>query len=121
MTDPVVSRSLPPSIVLVSEDHADRLREEFWRYSREYDLRVAHSCAEAMTAAEQVIAGGGTVALFVTDSRLPDVGHVFEAIHRWRMAVPTADARRRRGRATSSSTPPACGSAWRRASSTPTC
>ena len=28
--------------------------------------------------------------MFVTDSRLPDVDHIFEAIHRWRIVVPTA-------------------------------
>ena len=28
--------------------------------------------------------------MFVTDSRLPDVDHIFEAIHRWRLVVPTA-------------------------------
>jgi thioredoxin reductase (NADPH) len=28
--------------------------------------------------------------MFVTDSRLPDVDHIFEAIHRWRVVVPTA-------------------------------
>src|SRR4051812_41296810 len=30
------------------------------------------------------------IALFVSDSRLPDVDHVFEAIHRWRQVIPTA-------------------------------
>ena len=30
------------------------------------------------------------MAMFVTDSRLPDVDNIFEAIHRWRLVVPSA-------------------------------
>ncbi|MGV1010354.1 MAG: FAD-dependent oxidoreductase [Dermatophilaceae bacterium] len=78
-----------PSIVLVSGEHADRLREEFWRYSREYDLRTAGSCAEALAVTQRVVDEGGTVALFVADSRLPDE-HVLAAFGRWRTLVPTA-------------------------------
>jgi thioredoxin reductase (NADPH) len=80
-----------PAIILVSEHHADVLLEEFQsRYARDYVLRAAHSCDEAESAAREVIDSGGQVALFVTDSRLPDVEQIFEAIHRWRIAVPTA-------------------------------
>lgn len=80
-----------PAIILVSEHHADVLLEEFQsRYQRDYDLRSANSCAEAESIAREICDGGGQVALFVTDSRLPDVEQIFEAIHRWRIVVPTA-------------------------------
>lgn len=78
-----------PSIVLVSELHAEHLLDEFGRYARDYELYAARSCAEAVTATEGVLAGGGTVALFVTDSRLPDEP-VLDAIGAWRTLVPTA-------------------------------
>ena len=42
------------------------------------------------TLAREIGAAGGQVAMFVTDSRLPDVDHIFEAFHRWRVVVPTA-------------------------------
>jgi thioredoxin reductase (NADPH) len=89
VSDSAVSGIRQPSIVLVSEEYADRLRQEFWRYSREYDLRTARSSAEAMTVAEQVRSEGGTVALFVADSRLPD-DDILGAFHQWRALVPTA-------------------------------
>ena len=80
-----------PAIILVSEHHADVLLEEFQsRYQRDYTLRAAHGCDEAESVAQEIIDGGGQVALFVTDSRLPDVEHIFEAIHRWRIVIPTA-------------------------------
>jgi thioredoxin reductase (NADPH) len=80
-----------PAIILVSEHHAATLLEEFQsRYGRDYDLRGTGSCAEAEAAAQAVIDEGGQVAMFVTDSRLPDCDSVFEAFHRWRAVVPTA-------------------------------
>ena len=78
-----------PAIVLVSDDHGDTLTDSFWRYSREYDLHSADSCAAALEISEQVRAAGGTVALYVTDSRLPDA-HVLEAFHQWRSVNPNA-------------------------------
>ncbi|MDO9377751.1 MAG: FAD-dependent oxidoreductase [Nocardioidaceae bacterium] len=78
-----------PAIVLVSDEHGDHLRASFARYEREYALHVARSSAEALEVAATVQVGGGTVCLFVTDSRLPDA-HVLEAIGRWRAAVPTS-------------------------------
>ncbi|MBM6402766.1 FAD-dependent oxidoreductase [Phycicoccus sp. CSK15P-2] len=88
-------RSAPPEtaapvIVLVSAEHADTLVDEFWRYSREYDLRAARSCAEACRVAEDAAAAGLRVAMFVSDSRLPDVESVLHAFARWRGLVPTA-------------------------------
>jgi len=82
--------SPPPAIVLVSGEHAPDLLDRFWRYSREYDLRTATSCAEACSVAADVVAAGGRVALFVSDSRLPDEDNVLAAFARWRALVPTA-------------------------------
>jgi thioredoxin reductase (NADPH) len=80
-----------PAIILVSEDHADTLLEEFHsRYARDYELRSARSCAEAESIAQTICDDGGQVAMFVTDSRLPDCDSIFEAFHRWRVVVPTA-------------------------------
>ena len=80
-----------PAIILVSEHHADVLLEEFQsRYQRDYDLRATTSCAEAEEVAQAICDAGDQVALFVTDSRLPDVDHIFEAVHRFRIVVPTA-------------------------------
>jgi len=80
-----------PAIILVSSQHVDTLLEEFQsRYQRDYDLRTAGSCAEAESIGREICDRGDQVALFVTDSRLPDVDSVFEAMHRWRLVVPTA-------------------------------
>jgi thioredoxin reductase (NADPH) len=80
-----------PAIILVSGDHGDVLLEEFRsRYARDYDLRVARGAGEAEAVAQEICDSGGAIALFVSDSRLPDVDHVFEAIHRWRQVIPTA-------------------------------
>ena len=80
-----------PAIILVAEHHSDVLLEEFRsRYQRDYDLRTATDTAQAEEVAREISEGGGQVAMFVTDSRLPDVSHIFEAIHRWRVVVPTA-------------------------------
>ncbi len=89
MTSPTPPRALPV-IVLVSDEVVDALHEEFWRYSREYDLRTATSAAEASAVAESVVADGGRVAMFVSDSRLPDVDTVLAAFATWRGLVPTA-------------------------------
>ena len=78
-----------PAILLVSPDHADTLLDSFWRYTREYDVRTAASCAEALEQATQVRAESGQVALIVTESRLPDA-HVLEAFGQWRAAAPNA-------------------------------
>jgi thioredoxin reductase (NADPH) len=78
-----------PSIVLVSEAHLDEFVGAFDRYAREYDLRTAGSCKEALEVTEDIRAAGGTVALFVSDSRLADE-HVLAAFGQWRAVVPTA-------------------------------
>ena len=80
-----------PAIILVSGDHADVLLEEFRsRYARDYDLRTAGSAEEAESIAQQICDDGSQIALFVTDSRLPDTDEIFEALHRWRVVIPTA-------------------------------
>jgi thioredoxin reductase (NADPH) len=78
-----------PAIVLVSEAHADALLDEFGRYVRDYDLYAVHTCAEALAVTEEIRSAGGTVALFVTDSVLPDAP-VLVAFGKWREVVPTA-------------------------------
>jgi len=78
-----------PVIMLVSEKHADFLLGEFGRYTRDYDVRVARSSAEALSVSQEVRATGGTVALYVQDGDLPDA-HPLEAFGQWRTVVPTA-------------------------------
>lgn len=89
MTDTHLPTNGAPVIVLVAEEHCERLRDEFWRYSREYDLRTARSAAEALAVAAEVMADGGMVAMFVSDSVLPDQD-IREACRLWQAAVPTA-------------------------------
>ncbi|CAA9379509.1 MAG: Thioredoxin reductase [uncultured Nocardioidaceae bacterium] len=78
-----------PAIVLVAEAHAETLLDEFGRYARDYELHAVHSCAEALEVTETIRAGGGTVALFVSDSVLPDAP-ILAAFAKWREVVPTA-------------------------------
>ena len=89
MSDTSAAASGAPAIILVSEEHCERLRDEFWRYSREYDLRVARSSAEALTVAAEVLESGARVAMFVSDCVLPDED-ILVAFQRWRAAVPTS-------------------------------
>ena len=62
-----------PVIILVSEQRADFVRDEFGRYDRDYDLRTATSAAGAEALARSLVENGRRIALFVTESRLPDV------------------------------------------------
>jgi thioredoxin reductase (NADPH) len=78
-----------PAIILVSETRCDELLDEFGRYARDYELPTATSAHEAKQAAKGVVADGGQVAMFVSESRLPDA-EVLEAFHWWRATVPTA-------------------------------
>ena len=86
---PRVSTNPRPAIVLVSGEHAETLLDEFSRYARDYELRTAHSCVEAISAIERLRAEGSDIALFASDSRLPDAD-VLVAFSAWRAAVPTA-------------------------------
>ncbi|MER7072227.1 FAD-dependent oxidoreductase [Terrabacter sp. NPDC000476] len=80
---------MKPAIILVSESRCEELSDEFGRYARDYDLPTATSAHEAKQQARRVVAEGGQVAMFVTESRLPDA-EVLEAFHWWRATVPTA-------------------------------
>ena len=75
-----------PVILLVSEEHADYLLDEFGRYTRDYDVRAATSAA----GAGAVVKGlrGQPLALVVTESVLPDMD-VLETFHHLRTYVPT--------------------------------
>ena len=75
-----------PVILLVSEEHADYLLDEFGRYARDYDLRTAHSAAEAGQVVKSL--QGQQLALVVTESVLPDKD-VLQTFHHLRTYVPT--------------------------------
>jgi thioredoxin reductase (NADPH) len=80
-----------PAIILVSEHHSGVLLEEFQsRYARDYTLRAAKSCAEAEAIAREICDGGDQVAMFVTDSRLPDEPNVLYAFGKWRAVSPSS-------------------------------
>ncbi|MEO6470828.1 MAG: FAD-dependent oxidoreductase [Aeromicrobium sp.] len=78
-----------PAIVLVSESRQDFLRDEFGRYARDYEVLAVGSAKEAEDLADQICRDGGQIAMFVSESRLPDE-HVLAAFGRWRAVVPTA-------------------------------
>lgn len=79
-----------PAIVLIGAEHPDELRDAFGRYEREYDLRLTRTCHEALQATHDVLADGGTVAMFVSESTVPDAETVLHAFHKLREKVPTA-------------------------------
>jgi thioredoxin reductase (NADPH) len=76
-----------PVILLVSEEHADFLLDEFGRYARDYDVRTAHSAAESGHVVKS-LPSGQQLALVVTESVLPDMD-VLETFHQLRKYVPT--------------------------------
>lgn len=78
-----------PAIICLSADHGDVLRSQFARYEREYDLHVEPTAADAATCTQSILDQGGTVALFVLDTGLPDVDWR-KAIGAMRALVPTA-------------------------------
>ena len=75
--------------MLVSEHRADFLRDEFDRYARDYYLRTARTCSEAVGVLYELCERGRPVALFVAESRLPDAD-ILDAFSTWRKVVPTA-------------------------------
>lgn len=79
-----------PAIVLIGPEHPDELRDAFARYEREYDLRLVRSCHEALLATHDVCTAGGTVAMYVSESEVPDAETVLHAFHKLREKVPTA-------------------------------
>jgi thioredoxin reductase (NADPH) len=78
-----------PALVLISEDRVDEMRAGFARYAGEYDVRVARSSREALETTGAIVADGGTVAMFVSESVLPDAD-VLHCFHKLREKVPTA-------------------------------
>jgi thioredoxin reductase (NADPH) len=81
--------STDPVILLISEEHADELLDEFGRYTRDYDLRTARSALEAAQVTREIIGNGQQLALAVSESVLPDAD-VLVAFHKLRTYVPTA-------------------------------
>ncbi|GAB3777714.1 NAD(P)/FAD-dependent oxidoreductase [Nocardioides ungokensis] len=82
-------RPRQPAVLLVSEENADLLLDEFGRYARDYDLHAVTGAAAAEELAGRLRDEGQQVALFVSESVLPDAP-VLEAFARWRAVVPTA-------------------------------
>lgn len=78
-----------PALVLIAPDHPDEMRAGLARYEAEYDLRLARSCREALETTHAIVAEGGTVAMFVSESVLPDA-EVLLCFHKLREKVPTA-------------------------------
>lgn len=78
-----------PALVLIAPDHPDEMRAGLARYSAEYDVRLARSCREALETTHAIVAEGGTVAMFVSESQLPDA-EVLLCFHKLREKVPTA-------------------------------
>jgi thioredoxin reductase (NADPH) len=76
-----------PVILLVSEENAEYLLDEFGRYARDYDLRTAHTAAESGQVVKS-LPSGKQLALVVTESVLPDMD-VLETFHHLRKYVPT--------------------------------
>jgi thioredoxin reductase (NADPH) len=76
-------------ILLVSEEHADELLDEFGRYTRDYDVRATRSAAEAGAVVKQLSGEGQPLALVVSESVLPDVD-VLVMFQKLRTYVPTA-------------------------------
>ena len=81
--------SAAPVIVLVAPEHPDEMLSAFARYRHEYDVRVARSCHEALVATHDIVVDGGTVALYASESVLPDA-EVLHCFHKLREKVPTA-------------------------------
>jgi thioredoxin reductase (NADPH) len=77
-----------PLILLVSEEHAGELLDEFGRYARDYDVRAVHSAAEAVAIVKPLPDNGRQLALIVTESVLPDAD-VLALFHKLRTYVPT--------------------------------
>ncbi len=78
-----------PAIVLVSNDHADFLLDEFGRYARDYDLLTATRFEDGARLVKQLEAAGRPLALMVADSALRETTPV-QTFGKWRQLVPTA-------------------------------
>lgn len=80
--------SAAPAIVLIAPDHPDDMQTGFARYVAEYDVRLARSCHEALQVTHDIVDDGGTVAMFVSESVLPDAD-VLHCFHKLREKMPT--------------------------------
>ena len=78
-----------PALVLIAPDHPDEMAAGLARYGAEYDVRLTRSCREALETTHAIVADGGTVALYVSESVLPDA-EVLHCFHKLREKVPTA-------------------------------
>jgi len=78
-----------PAILLVSEENADFLLDEFGRYARDYDVRAARSAAEAKQVAQELGREHRQLALCVAESVLPD-DDVLAMFQRLRTYIPTS-------------------------------
>lgn len=89
-----------PVILLVADDNAELLVDEFGRYRRDYDVRAVRAAGEVPGVVRELIGGGAPIALIVTDpSVFPpseqdqddgDAARILTALHQWRQVVPTA-------------------------------
>ncbi len=86
-----------PVILVVSDANAESLADEFGRYRRDYDIRVARSADVVSDIAQEITATDGELALLVVDSSLfastleGDLDHdTLSILHHWRQLVPTA-------------------------------
>ena len=76
--------------MLIGPEHPDELLGAFARYRHEYDVRLVRSCREALEATRDILDDGATVALYATESVVPDAESVLHAFHKLREKVPTA-------------------------------
>ena len=65
------------------------LADEFRRYERDYDVRVASSCLDLTQLLTALVDEGAQVAMLIGDSRVPD-RPTYEAFMAWRAIVPSA-------------------------------
>jgi thioredoxin reductase (NADPH) len=77
-----------PVILLVSEEHADEVLDEFGRYARDYDVRATHGAAEAGVVVKGLRDSGQQLALVVSESMLPDAD-VLAMFYKLRSYIPT--------------------------------
>lgn len=86
--NPPTDQDPRPVILIVAADHGAQLIEEFGRYARDYDLRLATTATDA----QAVLAGlppGAAPAMLVTEPELPDAD-VLDALKTWHENAPTA-------------------------------
>lgn len=81
--------STGPAIVLIAPDHPDEMRAGLARYVHEYDVHLTASCHGALTTTRDILQAGGTVAMVVSESQLPDA-EVLHCFAKLREKVPTA-------------------------------